>query len=150
VLKQDLESKQAKVVNLDALTAQLEDIKQSFGDMLKRLPNKTGPSGRHLAAGVRGWPGIRAVQARQRAAGRFLCGAADPDPGHPGAITSSVSSSVASPIFHASSRNTTSISPLINRVGGLVMESTAKTYRYLGDEEDSAGTPALVNRKPAS
>jgi hypothetical protein len=30
------------------------------------------------------------------------------------------------------------------------MESTAKTYRYLGDEEDSAGTPAPVNRKPAS
>ena len=44
-LKQDLESKQAKVVNLDALTAQLEDIKQSFGDMLKRLPNKTEVAG---------------------------------------------------------------------------------------------------------
>jgi Tfp pilus assembly protein PilO len=40
-LKQDLESKAAKVVNLDALTVQIEDIKQSFGDMLKRLPNKT-------------------------------------------------------------------------------------------------------------
>ena len=30
------------------------------------------------------------------------------------------------------------------------MESTAKTYRYLGDEEDSAGAAAPVNRKPGS
>ncbi|MBA3492971.1 MAG: type 4a pilus biogenesis protein PilO, partial [Gammaproteobacteria bacterium] len=40
-LKQDFEAKQSKVVNLDALKEQLQDIKQSFGDMLKRLPNKT-------------------------------------------------------------------------------------------------------------
>ncbi|MGH8570893.1 MAG: type 4a pilus biogenesis protein PilO, partial [Gammaproteobacteria bacterium] len=39
-----------------------------------------------------------------------------------------------------------------SKEGGLVMESTAKTYRYLGEEEETAaaGTPAPVKQKPGS
>ncbi|NIN61209.1 MAG: type 4a pilus biogenesis protein PilO [Gammaproteobacteria bacterium] len=40
-LMESLERKQKKAANLDALKVQLEEIKQSFGDMLKQLPNKT-------------------------------------------------------------------------------------------------------------
>ncbi|MSR14475.1 MAG: pilus assembly protein PilO [Gammaproteobacteria bacterium] len=40
-LKQTFESKQKKAANLNALKQQLGDIKETFGDLLKRLPNKT-------------------------------------------------------------------------------------------------------------
>ena len=35
------EGKQKKAANLPALKQQMEDIKETFGDLLKRLPNKT-------------------------------------------------------------------------------------------------------------
>lgn len=40
-LRQSFESKQVKAANLPALKVQLVEIKDSFGDLLKRLPNKT-------------------------------------------------------------------------------------------------------------
>ncbi|MCC6706234.1 MAG: type 4a pilus biogenesis protein PilO [Gammaproteobacteria bacterium] len=40
-LKLSFEAKQKKAANLPALKQQLEDIKETFGDLLKRLPNKT-------------------------------------------------------------------------------------------------------------
>ncbi len=40
-LKVAFEGKQKKAANLPALKQQLEDIKETFGDLLKRLPNKT-------------------------------------------------------------------------------------------------------------
>jgi len=40
-LKLTFEAKQKKAANLNALKQQLEDIKETFGDLLKRLPNKT-------------------------------------------------------------------------------------------------------------
>jgi len=40
-LKQDFEKKQAKAVNLEAYKEQLEEMKQSFGAMLRQLPDKT-------------------------------------------------------------------------------------------------------------
>jgi len=40
-LKAEFEEKQAKVVNLDKYKQQLEEMKQSFGAMLRQLPNKT-------------------------------------------------------------------------------------------------------------
>jgi len=40
-LKIAFEAKQKKAANLPALKQQLEDIKETFGDLLKRLPNKT-------------------------------------------------------------------------------------------------------------
>ncbi|MFK8067375.1 MAG: type 4a pilus biogenesis protein PilO [Gammaproteobacteria bacterium] len=44
-LKTTFEFKQKKAANLEALKHQLEDIKQSFGDLLKRLPSKTEVAG---------------------------------------------------------------------------------------------------------
>jgi len=40
-LKQEFEKKQAKAVNLDAYKKQLEEMKLSFGTMLRQLPSKT-------------------------------------------------------------------------------------------------------------
>ena len=40
-LKQVYEDKQKKVANLDALKEQMKEMQQSFGDMLRQLPNKT-------------------------------------------------------------------------------------------------------------
>jgi type IV pilus assembly protein PilO len=40
-LKTEFESKQAKAVNLEKYKKQLEEMKQSFGAMLRQLPNKT-------------------------------------------------------------------------------------------------------------
>ena len=40
-LKQEFERKQRKASSLPTLISQLEDIKETFGDLLKRLPDKT-------------------------------------------------------------------------------------------------------------
>ena len=40
-LRETFEKKQKKIANLDAYKAQLEDMRRSFGAMLRQLPNKT-------------------------------------------------------------------------------------------------------------
>jgi len=40
-LRQDFEVKQAKAANLEAYRAQLAEMQESFGSMLRQLPNKT-------------------------------------------------------------------------------------------------------------
>jgi type IV pilus assembly protein PilO len=40
-LRSEFESKQQKAANLDVLKHQLEDIKQTMGELLRKLPNKT-------------------------------------------------------------------------------------------------------------
>ncbi|MCG8125361.1 MAG: type 4a pilus biogenesis protein PilO, partial [Candidatus Thiodiazotropha taylori] len=40
-LRKEFETKQAKASNLDAYRQQLEEMKQSFGTMLRQLPDKT-------------------------------------------------------------------------------------------------------------
>jgi type IV pilus assembly protein PilO len=40
-LRQDFEIKQAKAANLEAYRAQLAEMQESFGSMLRQLPNKT-------------------------------------------------------------------------------------------------------------
>lgn len=40
-LRQDFEIKQAKAANLDAYRAQLAEMQESFGSMLRQLPNRT-------------------------------------------------------------------------------------------------------------
>lgn len=44
-LLSSLETKQKKAANLDALKVQMQEMKQSFGDMLRQLPNKTEVAG---------------------------------------------------------------------------------------------------------
>lgn len=43
--KQTFETKQHKAANLEALKQQMQEMKQSFGDMLRQLPNKTEVAG---------------------------------------------------------------------------------------------------------
>jgi len=44
-LKQEFENKQAKAVNLEAYKQQLKEIEESFGAMLRQLPSKTEVEG---------------------------------------------------------------------------------------------------------
>ena len=43
--KQTFENKQKKAANLEALKEQMKEMQQSFGDMLRQLPNKTEVAG---------------------------------------------------------------------------------------------------------
>lgn len=44
-LRQTFEIKQKKAANLDALKQQMQEMEQSFGDMLRQLPNQTEVAG---------------------------------------------------------------------------------------------------------
>lgn len=44
-LKSTFETKQRKAANLDALKEQMKEMEQSFGDMIRQLPNKTEIAG---------------------------------------------------------------------------------------------------------
>ena len=44
-LRQTLDTKQKKAANLEALKEQLAEMKQSFGDMIRQLPDKTEVAG---------------------------------------------------------------------------------------------------------
>ena len=41
----EMETKQKKAANLEALKVQMQEMEQSFGDMLRQLPNKTEVAG---------------------------------------------------------------------------------------------------------
>ncbi len=139
-LKQAFEIKQRKAANLSGLKEQLADIQQTFGDLLKRLPNKTEVaallvdiSQQGLGAGLEFElfkPGSETpsdfyvelpIQIRvlgdYHAFGRFISGMSD----LPRIVTN----------------HNISITPLGNS-GKLVLETTAKTYRYMDEEEEAA------------
>ena len=44
-LRDTFESKQSKAANLEALKEQMREMEQSFGDMIRQLPNKTEVAG---------------------------------------------------------------------------------------------------------
>lgn len=139
-LKQAFEIKQRKAANLSGLKEQLADIQQTFGDLLKRLPNKTEVaallvdiSQQGLGAGLEFElfkPGSETrsdfyvelpIQIRvlgdYHAFGRFISGMSD----LPRIVTN----------------HNISITPLGDS-GKLVLETTAKTYRYMDEEEEAA------------
>ncbi|MEQ8233989.1 MAG: type 4a pilus biogenesis protein PilO [Gammaproteobacteria bacterium] len=133
-----LERKQRKAANLPALKQQLEDIKETFGDLLKRLPNKTEVaellvdiSQQGLGAGLEFElfkPGnekpadfyvelpiqIRVV-GDYHEFGNFISGISD----LPRIVTS----------------HNIRIKPGENR-GRMTLETTAKTYRYIDENEE--------------
>ena len=138
-LKQAFESKQRKAANLSGLKEQLADIQQTFGDLLKRLPNKTEVaallvdiSQQGLGAGLEFElfkPGSETpsdfyvelpIQIRvvgdYHAFGKFISGMSD----LPRIVTN----------------HNFSITPLGDS-GKLVLETTAKTYRYMDEEEEA-------------
>jgi|LNFM01.1.fsa_nt_gb type IV pilus assembly protein PilO len=138
-LKDTFEAKQKKAANLQALKDQLEDIKETFGDLLKRLPNKTEVaallvdiSQQGLGAGLEFQlfkPGAEQpsdfyvelpiqikVLGNYHAFGTFISGVSD----LPRIVT------------NHNIRITSGDS------GVLAFETTAKTYRYMDEEEEAA------------
>lgn len=141
-LKTAFEFKQKKAANLEALQQQLEDIKQSFGDLLKRLPDKTEVAGllvdisqQGLGAGLEFElfkPGKETssefyvelpIQIRvagdYHSFGQFVSGVAD----LPRIVTQHNVK-----IYKEKTSN--------GDEPKLIMESIAKTYRYMEEEDD--------------
>ena len=139
-LKLSFEGKQKKAANLPALKQQLEDIKETFGDLLKRLPNKTEVaellvdiSQQGLGAGLEFdlfKPGneqpadfyvelpieIRVI-GNYHQFGTFISGISD----LPRIVTS----------------HNIKIEPTTG--GRLILQTTAKTYRYIDEEREGEG-----------
>ena len=136
-IKQDFEAKQRKAANLNALKMQLSEMKQSFGDMLRQLPDKTEVaslivdiSQTGLAAGLvfelfrpakerpsefyAELPISIRVVGSYHALGEFISGIA------------TLPRIVTTHNIKIEKRGDS---------GDLVMEATAKTYRALGEEE---------------
>jgi type IV pilus assembly protein PilO len=140
-LRKTYEEKQAKAANLDAYKKQLEEMKESFGAMLRQLPNKTevadllvDVSQTGLASGLEfelfkpeaelpkefyaELPIRIKVNGQYHEFGKFISGLA----ALPRIVT-----------IHD-----IKIDKKGQRAGGeglLVLEATAKTYRYLDEEE---------------
>lgn len=140
-LRGEFETKQRKAANLPALKQQLEDIKETFGDLLKRLPNKTEVaellvdiSQQGLGAGLEFElfkPGneqpqdfyvelpiqIRVV-GDYHEFGTFISGVSD----LPRIVTNH------------------DIKIQTNKAGRMTLETTAKTYRYIDEELEGGGS----------
>jgi type IV pilus assembly protein PilO len=146
-LKKDFESKQAKAANLDAYKKQMEEMKQSFGAMLRQLPSKTEVedllvdiSQTGLASGIEfqlfkpeaerqidfyaELPITMKMAGTYHEFGRFVSGIA----ALPRIVT-----------LH-------NISISGDKSGGLTMDVQAKTYRYL-DEAEIAATRKAKQQK---
>lgn len=151
-LKQEFEQKQAKVVNLDALKAQLEQMNEMLSQMLRELPSKTE------------MPGLLVTISQTAQAAGIETDVFKPQPEIPkefyaikpislkmqgtyhqfGTFISSVASlpRVVILTMHDVSLKPTGGSRSAPPPGGqLMLEGTVQTYRYLGDEEPK-GKPA--------
>lgn len=137
-LRQDFESKQARAVNLNAYRAQLREMEDSFGTMLRQLPNRTevadllvDVSQTGLAAGLE----FELFQPQTEVPRDFYAELP---------ITLRVTGS-----FHEFGEFVSGLAALPRIVtvhdvriqpkgkgesGKLVMDATAKTYRYLDEE----------------
>lgn len=140
-LKQTFEFKQAKAANLDVYKLQLAEMKQSFGTLLRQLPSQAEVadllvdiSQTGLASGLEfelfkpeaeihkdfyaELPIMIKVTGNYHQFGNFVSGIA----ALPRIVT-----------LHDAT-----LSPLANKNNRLSMEITAKTYRYIADDEASA------------
>jgi type IV pilus assembly protein PilO len=155
-LKQEFESKALQAANLDTYKQQLDDMNKTFGTMLRQLPGKTEiPSilqDISQAAQVDGLkqelfrPGTEATKdfyAEKPIELQFVGGYHDF-----GKFVSDVAALPRIVTLH-----NISIKPASGGAGGadnLSMTLTAKTYRYLEDDEQTTGKkPAKAAKKPA-
>jgi type IV pilus assembly protein PilO len=145
-LKQEFEQKQAKVVNLDALKAQLAQMNEMLSQMLRELPSKTE------------MPGLLVTISQTAQAAGIETDVFKPQPEIPkefyaikpislkmqgtyhqfGTFISSVASlpRVVILTMHNVSLKPVGASKSAPPPGGqLMLEGTVQTYRYLGDEE---------------
>lgn len=146
-LTQTLEAKARKAANLDAYKAQLQEMEKSFGAMLRKLPNKTEVpnlltdiSQQGTGAGLdqklfQPTPQVNKdfyaeLPIKMRLTGSFH------------SIGNFVSGIAALP--RIVTLHDVEIAPVANKTGGvddLQLNVTAKTYRYLDDEEQAAAQP---------
>lgn len=171
-LKRDFTTKQAKAVNLEALTVQLEEMKDMLRQMLRQLPSKTempellvDVSQTAQASGIENdlfEPGAETVKEfyaekpiRLRMVGTY----------HQfGSFISGVASlpRVVILTMHDVSLSPKNAAPAGKSAisgGTLTLEGTVKTYRYVEDDETpaaapgapgAAGAPAAVPPPPAT
>ena len=142
-LRQTFLAKKAQAVNLDAYTKQLADIKQSFGALLKQLPNRqemdaliTDINQAGLGRGLQFdlfKPGaeqntefyaVLPIQIRVTGGYHDLAAFASDVAKLPRIVT----------------LDDISITP--NKDGSLTMDATAQTYRYLDDDASASGKKA--------
>ena len=146
-----LEQKARKAANLDAYKAQLAEMKQSFGAMLRKLPNQTEVPNLLTDISQQGagagrdqrlfQPGQQVVKdfyaelpIKMRLTGSYH------------AIGAFVSGIAALPRI-VTLHDVEITSAAKNRgVDELQLDVTAKTYRYLDDEEQAAAQPAANRR----
>lgn len=135
-LKQEFESKQAKAVNLDAYKQQLKDIEESFGAMLRQLPSKTEVEGLLVDISQTGLASGIEFQLFKPQGERFIEFYAElpismkmTGTYHQfGNFVSGVAALPRIVTLH-------DISISNDKGGRLIMEVTAKTYRYLDETE---------------
>ena len=162
-LKQEFSSKQAQVINLQALKVQLAEMNDLLRQMLRQLPSKTEMpallvdiSQTALSAGLEtelfqpGPESPKEFYAEQPIAirmmgtyhqfGTFISGVAS--------LPRVVILTMHDVSLHPQQASATKGAPPPG--GQLVMEGTVKTYRYLGDEETAAATSKKPGKAPAN
>jgi len=150
-LRKEFSDKQAKVVNLEALKQQLDEMRDMLRQLLRQLPSKTEMpellvdiSQTALSAGLHtdlfqpgpesikeGFYAEKPIQLRMMGTyhqfGAFISGVA------------------ALPRVVILTMHNVSLKPVAGTVGELSLEGTVKTYRYV-EEDESGGAP----KKPAN
>jgi type IV pilus assembly protein PilO len=158
-LKQEFEQKQAKVVNLDALKAQLAQMNEMLSQMLRELPSKTempallvNISQTAQAAGIETeeftpkpevpeefyaiQPIALKMQGTYHQFGTFISGVAS--------LPRVVILTMHDVSLKAAQSGGGKSAPPSG--GELTLEGTVQTYRYLGDEEANGGGPAPAKK----
>jgi type IV pilus assembly protein PilO len=160
-LRKQVEDKQSKVANLSALREQMEEIQQSFGDMLRLLPNKTEVAGlivdvsqTGLAAGLE----FELFQPQAEKPSEFYAELpisikVTGDYHQFGEFISGISALPRIVTTHnvkISKAKAARGKGAVAAAGGLEMTAIAKTYRALEEEEEApAPKPAKGKKNPA-
>ncbi len=139
-LKQEFENKQAKAVNLEKYKKQLEEMKQSFGAMLRQLPNRTevadllvDVSQTGLASGLE----FELFDPQGEVPREFYAELPIKIKVHGGYHEFGEFISGLAALPRIVTIHNVLVSPRQKKGGGddpLVMEATAKTYRYIDEE----------------
>ena len=162
-LKKEFHEKQTKVVNLEALRQQLDDMRDMLRQLLRQLPSKTempellvDVSQTALSAGLEtqlfqpeaetvkeGFYAEKPIKLRMLGTyhqfGSFISGVA----ALPRVVILTMHDVALKP-----SGPTNPKGPIAN--GQLTLEGTVKTYRYVEDDETDGGKPAPAKPKPGA
>jgi type IV pilus assembly protein PilO len=149
-LKQDFTEKQSKAVALDAYKQQMKEMEESFGTMLRQLPSKTEVADLLVditQAGLGAGLTFDLFKPEQEAPLEFYAElpiAIQVTGGyhHFGAFVSGVAA-----LPRIVTLQNVAIKPSPGNAGGLVMNATAKTYRYLDPDEIAAAKKAEAAKR---